>query len=88
MGTYYFHIRDEFGTILDLDGIEVADQATLLIEAVRSADEFASEAIPKNGMRLEVADSDGRTVLVLPVQQSSTTWQMLSELSLASESIN
>jgi hypothetical protein len=88
MQTYYFHIRDDAGLVEDLDGIELPSPTALLMEAVRSADEFAREAVPQPKMRLEIADAAGRTVLVTPVQESSVSWDLFAELSAATGSTN
>jgi len=88
MELYYFHIRDDVGVVEDPEGIELPSRMALLMEAVRSADEFAREAIPRPKMRLEIADAAGRTVLVTPVQKSSVSWDLFAELSGATGSTN
>jgi hypothetical protein len=88
MELYYFHIRDDAGVVEDPEGIELPSRMALLMEAVRSADEFAREAVPQPKMRLEIADAAGRTVLVTPVQKSSASWGLFAELSAATGSPN
>jgi len=88
MELYYFHIRDDTGVVEDPDGIELPSRMALLMEAIRSADEFAREAVPRPKMRLEIADAAGRTVLVTPVQKGSASWDLLTELSAATGSTN
>jgi hypothetical protein len=88
MELYYFHIRDDAGVVEDPEGIKLPSRMALLIEAVRSADEFAREAVPRPKMRLEIADAAGRTVLVTPVQTSSASWDLFAELSAATGSLN
>jgi hypothetical protein len=88
MELYYFHIRDDAGVVEDPEGIELPSRTALLMEAIRSADEFAREAVSRPKMRLEIADAAGRTVLVTPVQKSSVSWDLLAELSAATGSTN
>lgn len=88
MGVYYFHIRDEFGLIEDQDGIDLPDAVALLMEVIQSADEFAQEGSNRSTMRFEVTDSDGRTVLMTPVRQSSETWKLLANLAFAAGAIH
>ena len=88
MELYYFHIRDDAGVVEDPEGIELPSRMALLMEAIRSADEFAREAIPCPKMRLEIADAAGRTVLVTPVQKGSASWDLFAELSAATGSPN
>jgi hypothetical protein len=83
MGTYFFNIRDEAGLIEDVDGIELSEGLGLWLEAIRSVDEFVRDTSTFSPMRLEVTDTEGRTVLITPVQPSSTTWSYLSSLSAA-----
>ncbi len=83
MRTYFFNIRDEAGLIADDDGIELYDDLALWLEAIRSVDEFIRDTSTFSPMRLEVTDIEGRTVLMTPVQPSSTTWSYLSNLSAA-----
>jgi hypothetical protein len=80
---YYFHIRDDFGFVEDQDGIELPDLAALLAEVVRSATELSLEATTHRSMRFEIADANGRTVLVAPVRQSVASWDFMAQLSVA-----
>jgi len=88
MGIYYFHIRDDFGVVKDPEGMEFPDRTALLVEAIRSADEFVRETTPHYRMRLEIVDANGRTVLVTPVQESLLSWELLAQLSAAKASVN
>jgi hypothetical protein len=88
MEIYYFHVRDDIGMVEDPDGIELPSRAALLIEAIRSADEFAREADPRRKMRLEIADAAGRTVLVTPVQEGPMSWELFAQLSVAAGGMN
>ncbi len=83
MGIYYFHIRDDFGVVEDTDGIELADMAALLAEVVRSTIELSREAAAHRGMRFEIADASGRTVLVAPVHESPASWDLMAEMFVA-----
>lgn len=80
MGIYYFHIRDHFGIVEDADGIELPDMAALLTEVLRSANELSREITTHHGMRFEIADSTGRTVLVAPVRESLASWDLMAQL--------
>ncbi|KLK92441.1 hypothetical protein AA309_14635 [Microvirga vignae] len=87
-GLYHFHLRDGFGLIEDQDGIEPSASFALLMEAIQSGDEFIKEAVNRPEMHFEVADSDGRTVLMMPVQQSTEIWDLLQSLSAASNGVH
>jgi len=80
VGTYYFHIRDDFGVVEDTDGVELQDIAALLAEVIRSVSELSRDVPPHRSMRFEIADSNGRTVLVAPVQASRATLDLMAEL--------
>jgi hypothetical protein len=88
MEIYYFHIRDDFGVVEDLEGIELPSRTALLMEAIRSADEFAREAVPCRKMRLEIANAAGQTVLVTPVQEGLMSWEFLAQLSATAGRVN
>ncbi len=88
MAIYYFHIRDKLGVIEDTDGIELPDRATLLIEAIRSADEFLSEAVAVLAMRFEIVDAQGQIVLITPIRPRQAAWELLTELSLAPQQMH
>lgn len=81
VGIYYFHIRDERGLVEDPDGIELSDMDALLREVVRSANELACDATAHPGIRFEITDVNGRTVLVAPVQESMAYWELMTRLS-------
>ncbi len=81
MGIYYFHIRDAFGLVEDTDGIELPDVAALLAEVMRSAKELSCDGEAHRGMRFEIADASGRTVLVAPIQESMVSWDLMIQLS-------
>ncbi len=83
MAIYYFNIRDEFGLIEDQDGLDLPDRFALMLEALRSADEFLQDSITPSQMRLEITDTRGQTIFVTPVQQSFTTWNYLTDLATA-----
>jgi len=83
VGLYFFHIRDDFGVVADPDGIELPDLAALLMEVLRSANELSREASTSRVMRFEIADVNGRTVLVAPVQERMQSWDLMAELPVA-----
>ncbi len=80
MGIYYFHIRDKLGVVEDTDGVELPDMSALLTEVIRSVSELSREVSTHRGMRFEIADSNGRTVLVAPVQGSTGSLDLMAEL--------
>ena len=71
METYYFHIRDNFGVVEDTDGVELPSMAALLAEVLRSVNELSRDVSPHPSMRFEIADFNGRTVLVAQMQGST-----------------
>ena len=87
METYYFHIRDNFGVVEDTDGVELPDMAALLAEVIRSWKELSREGSPQRSMRFEIADPDGRTVLIAPVQGSPGSLDLMIELPVVHLSI-
>ena len=87
MGTYYFHIRDNFGVVEDMDGVELPDMAALLAEVIRSLSELSRDASTYRGTRFEIADAAGRTVLVAPVQETMAAWDLMAELPVANVAI-
>ena len=87
METYYFHIRDNLGVVKDTDGVELLDMAALLAEVMRSLNKLSREVSTYCGMRFEIADSNGRTVLVAPVQGRTASLDHLAELPVAILSI-
>ena len=87
MGTYYFHIRDSLGVVEDTDGVELPDMAALLADIIRSVDELSREGSTHRSVRFEIADSTGRTVLVAPVQGSTTSLDLMAELPVVHLSI-
>jgi hypothetical protein len=88
VGIYYFHIRDERGLVEDPDGIELLDMDALLREVIRSANELARDATAHPGMRFEITDVSGRTVLVAPVQESMAYWELMAKLSAAQQAVH
>ncbi|MBL0406552.1 hypothetical protein JKG68_21575 [Microvirga aerilata] len=88
MRTYFFNIRDDLGLIEDEDGIELSGEVALWLEAIRSVDEFVRDTSRCSPMRLEVTDSEGRTVLMTPVQASLNTWRYLSNLAVVPLSLH
>jgi hypothetical protein len=83
VGIYYFHIRDGLGIVEDPDGIELPDMAALLSEVIRSATELSNDIITHQRMRLEIVDESGRIVLVTPVYESSTFWDVIAGMIIA-----
>jgi len=78
MAIYYFHVRDHLGLVEDEDGVELADFASLLTEVMRSSNELSDDLPSNREIRFEIADADGRTVLVSPVHGSGMYWELLA----------
>ena len=87
METYYFHIRDNLGVVEDTDGVELPDMAALLAEVLRSVNELSRDVSPHRNMRFEIADSNGRTVLVAPVQESPVSWDLMADMFVAQATV-
>ena len=70
MSRYYLHLRNEGEFIKDLEGADFPDVEAAKVEAVRSAREIPEEIWSGSPVHLrdsvEVADSEGRTVLTVP----------------------
>ena len=77
---YFFHIRDDSGVVEDPDGIELPDMAALLAEVIRRFSELSREASTHPSMRFEIADANGRTVLIAPMQGDMASWDLIAEL--------
>ena len=69
MPRYFFHIKDE-ATILDQEGIELADLKAVRNEAIQTARQSMSERIldghAPNGRTFIVTDEQGQVVLNFP----------------------
>jgi uncharacterized protein DUF6894 len=87
VGIYYFHIRDDFGVVEDRDGIELPGLAAVLMEVIRSANELPRAANVHCSMRFEIADANGRIVLVAPVQERPASWDLMADLPVAHTSM-
>ena len=83
MKLYFFHIRDDYGVVENPDGVELPDLAALLAEVIRSVNELSREASTHPSMRFEIADANGRTVLIAPVQGSIASWDLIAQLPVA-----
>jgi hypothetical protein len=66
---YFFHLVDAHGSILDEDGVEVADVNELRAQAVKAVEELRAEDPPGakdwKGWRLEVTDTSGAVLLTI-----------------------
>ena len=62
MAIYFLITVDEFGLIEDPDSLDVPNRLALLLEALRSADEFLKDSIVSFAMRLEITDVEGQQV--------------------------
>ena len=87
MGIYYFRIRDNFGLVEDTDGVDLPDMAAVLAEVIRSVNELSRDVSPHPSMRFEITDSNGRTVLVAPVQGSTASMDLMAKLPVAHSSV-
>lgn len=68
---YYFHIRDGDKLEPDPDGTELPDIDAALAEALKVAQELASE-IPAydDATTIEIADGDGQALLSVPLSDA------------------
>ena len=70
MPRYFFHIKDEATTILDQEGIELADLKAVRNEAIQTARQSMSERIldghAPNGRTFIVTDEQGQVVVNFP----------------------
>jgi hypothetical protein len=66
---YFFHLVDAHGSILDEDGVEVADMGQLRAHAEKAVEDLRSEdpsiATDWKGWRLEVTDTSGAVLLTI-----------------------
>jgi hypothetical protein len=69
MPRYFFHLRDQHELHEDEEGIDLPDVEAVLEEALRTDRELDREPAGIYGLELEIADSEGRTVLKVPVQE-------------------
>jgi hypothetical protein len=71
MSRYYLHLRNEGEYIRDPEGADFANVEAAKLEAVRSAREIIADEIYSGSPvdlrdSIEVADTEGRTVLTVP----------------------
>jgi hypothetical protein len=69
MPRFFFHIRDQQYLHEDREGIELPDLQAVLEEALRTDHELAVEPVALYGLEFEITDSDGRTVLKVPIRE-------------------
>jgi hypothetical protein len=66
---YFFHLVGAYDTLLDEEGVEVADMDELRVQAEKAVEELRSEdpsaARDWKGWRLEVADTSGAVLLTI-----------------------
>jgi hypothetical protein len=72
---YFFHLVDRHGSIVDEDGVEVADMGQLRAHAQKALEELRSEdpstAREWKGWRLEVTDGSGAVQLTINLESVS-----------------
>ncbi len=83
MPIYQFHIRDQYGLIVDEDGIELPDALAAAREAMRSVSEFYADASAQTDMAFEITDEAGSLVLALPIRNDAASAHK-TDLALAS----
>jgi hypothetical protein len=70
MPRYFFHVKRGQVTILDQEGVELADIADAQKEAVRRAQEIvireSSRGVPASSGMIVVADDNWQTIFELP----------------------
>ncbi len=69
MPRYFFHIRDQHYLHEDEEGIDLPDLRAVLEEALRADRELSVETAGIYGLEFEITDSNGRTVLKVPIQE-------------------
>ena len=69
MPLFFFHIRDQDELYEDGEGIDLPDLHAALDEALRTNRELMREPVEWEGFEFEINDSEGRTLLRMPVQQ-------------------
>jgi hypothetical protein len=76
MARYFFHLRHHTDTLLDPDGVELADMAAVRALALRSARDTLSHEIRCGRLdlryRIDVEESNGAVVHTLPLTDAFT----------------
>jgi len=71
MPRYFFHVKRGQVTILDQEGVELADSAAAEIEAARRAREIKAEealkGVPANSGTIIVADENWQPIFEFPI---------------------
>ncbi len=71
MPLYFFHIRDQHYLHEDEEGMDLPDLHAVLEEALRTDRELSELSVERAGLyglEFEITDSNGRTVLKVPIQ--------------------
>jgi len=68
MPRYFFHLRDDDQVYVDGEGMDLPDLHAALEEVFRAARELGLDPPGRDSQAFLVADSTGRTLLVVPIQ--------------------
>lgn len=78
MPTFYFHVRDESGTVRkDEDGTDLANATAARSRAIQTGRQFLDKEVSADGLliddpaklAIEVKDSSGQTVCTVPFSE-------------------
>ena len=78
MPLYFFHVRHEYGSVEDEEGIDLPDTAAVYVEATRSACEFLADVASSGPMQLEITDTTGALVLRATLHDLAAAWQRVA----------
>ena len=77
MPRFFFHLRDHDHLHEDDEGMDLPGLHALLDEALRVTSELFGELNGSSELEFEIADSLGRTVLRIPIQERQPCWTNL-----------
>ena len=67
MPRFFFHLCEHHHLYIDGEGQDLADIHAVLSEVLRVQQELLGEQADLGELKLQIADSDGRTLLTAPV---------------------
>ena len=67
MPRFFFHVCGHHQLYEDSEGQDLADIRAVLFEVLRVQQELLGEQADLGELKLQIADSDGRTLLIVPV---------------------
>ena len=69
MAQFFFHVRDQEYLHEDDEGMDLPDLHAALDEVLRADQELGADPIRTDGLEFEITDSQGRTLLKVPVHE-------------------